>query len=301
MIDTLNTRHGLPGHLRFVAGPSALPLIEIDNPHARARIALHGGQVLSFWPHGAAHDLLFVSERAIYQTGKALRGGVPVCWPWFGPDPERLGRPNHGFARTRLWQVIDTEARPNGDTVVTLGLDDSADTLALWPHAFALRLTVCVGRSLSLSLSTRNTGATPLRLTQALHTYLTVQDSAQASVHGLEGCTYTDNARSGQGAQRQQTGPVRFQGEVERIYHPSPAQLSLNEGADTPTIELHSEGSASTVVWNPGTDIATTFADLQPGGEQRFVCIETANVAQDAITLPAGAEHRLGVCIQLRG
>lgn len=119
--------------------------MQVRNAHAEAVVSLYGAQVLSYRPVGAGADVLFLSERANYEIGKAIRGGVPVCWPWFGPDPQGLGRPNHGFARTRLWSVLSTGATPVGETQVTLGLRDAPDTRALWPHAFELTLQITVG------------------------------------------------------------------------------------------------------------------------------------------------------------
>ena len=186
LLDTLNAQHGLPGQLRFVAGPGDLPFIHIANVHAEAQVSVYGGQVLRFQPHETHRDLLFVSRQATYQTGKAIRGGVPVCWPWFGPDPQALGRPNHGLARTRLWSVADTAALPEGATRLTLVLTDTAETRTVWPHSFELRLEITVGATLRLSLTTRNTGDRPFAITQALHTYFAVGDVAQATVDGLD-------------------------------------------------------------------------------------------------------------------
>lgn len=296
-IDALNATHGQPGQLWFDAGPGGLPFIHIHNAHAQARISLYGGQVLSFQPH-AHTDLLFLSEQALYQNGKAIRGGVPVCWPWFGPDPQALGRPNHGFARTRLWSLLATGHTPTGAARITLGLTDAPDTRALWPHAFELTLDITVGTTLELGLTTRNTGTAPFDITQALHTYLAVSDSAQATVHGLDGCSYIDNATGAHGALRQQAGSVRFEAEVDRIYTGAPAELALVDSAGARTLHLSSAGSQTAVVWNPGATVAARLADLPSGGERHFVCVETANAANDVITVPPGGEHRLSVTIE---
>lgn len=291
-IDALNATHGQPGQLWFDAGPGGLPFIHIHNAHAQAHISLYGGQVLSFRPH-AHTDLLFLSEQALYQDGKAIRGGVPVCWPWFGPDPQALGRPNHGFARTQQWALRHTASTAEGETQITLGLTDTPDTRALWPHAFELTLDIRIGATLELVLTTRNTGTAPFDITQALHTYLAVSDSAQATVHGLDGCRYIDNATGAHGALRQQADSVRFEAEVDRIYTGAPAELALVDGAGQRTLRIASAGSQTAVVWNPGATVAARMADLPSGGERHFVCVETANAANDVITVPPGGEHRL--------
>lgn len=290
----LNAAHGLPPHLTITEGPGGLPMIEVDNAHATARVSLYGGQVLAYRPHGAAADLLFVSEQAHYQPGKAVRGGVPVCWPWFGPDPQALGRPAHGFARTRRWDLRQTMVLPGGETRLVLGLIDMAETRALWPHAFNLTLTITVGATLTLALTTHNTGNAPFTVTQALHSYCAVGDIAQARVQGLDGCAYIDKAAGAGGAVRRQDGDVTVAAEVDRIYTGVPPSLTLVDGALQRRVCIASEGSRTAVVWNPWAAIAAGMADLPDDAFQRFVCVETANVEPgDAVTLAPGDHHTL--------
>lgn len=294
LLDTLNTQHGLPGQLRFVAGPGGLPFVQIHNGQAEAQVSVYGGQVMGFRPREAAADLLFVSQQATYQTGKAIRGGVPVCWPWFGPDPQALGRPNHGLARTRLWSVERSAALPDGSTLLTLVLTDSADTRALWPHGFRLSLDIVVGTTLRLTLNTRNTGEQPFTITQALHSYFAVSDLTQTTVTGLDGCRYIDKAAEANGSVRIQQGAVAFEGEVDRIYTGAPAELDIVDGASGHTLRLTAEGSRTAVVWNPGAALAAGMSDLEDDEYQRFVCVETANAANEVVTVPPGGEHRMG-------
>lgn len=286
------TTDALPDTLHAFDGPGGLPMIDIRNAHATARVSLHGAQVLAFQPRGD-RELLFLSERAFYQQGKAIRGGVPVCWPWFGPDPQGLGRPAHGLARTRLWQLRGSATLPDGQTQLTLGLRDDDQTRALWPHAFELSLEITVGRTLRLAMSTRNLGSTPMTLTQALHSYLAVADIAQTRVMGLDGCAYADKARGAGGAQRLQTGPVHFSGEVDRVYARVPAELRIDDGAGQGAVRVRAEGSQTAVVWNPGPEIAAGMADLDDGAWRRFVCVETANAGDEVINLAPGAQHTL--------
>lgn len=289
----LNAPHGIPQPPTITEGPGGLPMIDVDNAHATARISLYGGQVLAYRPRGADADLLFVSEQAHFQTGKAIRGGVPVCWPWFGPDSQGLGRPAHGFARTRRWDLRQTAALPGGETQVVLSLDDTPDTRALWPHAFDLSLTITVGATLRLALTTRNTGTKPFEITQALHSYFAVGDIAQACVQGLDGCAYTDKATGAGGAMKRQTGDVTVATEVDRIYSGVPPSLTLVDSALNRRVGITSEGSRTAVVWNPWTAIAAGMADLPDDGYRRFVCVETANAGAEVITLAPGSTHTL--------
>ncbi len=289
------TPHELPPTLKPAEGPGGLPFIQVANAHATACISVHGGQVLAFRPSGVAQDLLFVSTQATHQHGKAIRGGVPVCWPWFGPDPKGLGRPSHGFARNRLWQWRHAVDLPDGRTQVDLVLRDSAETRARWPHAFELSLTVTVGASLGLALTTRNTGGAPFEITQALHSYFAVGDIARTAVTGLDGCAYIDKATGAGGVRQRQTGDLVVNAEVDRIYTGVPAELCIVDPTLSRTIRIRSEGCRTAVVWNPWATLAAGMADLADDEYRRFLCVETANAADDAITLPPGAEHRLAV------
>lgn len=293
-----NTSYPLEPQLLEVTGPGGLPFLEVQNAHARARVSLQGAQLLSFRPHGAAADWLYLSEQAIYQTGKAIRGGVPVCWPWFGPDPLGQGRPAHGLARTRRWTLRHSAHLPDGQTLLTLGLSDSPDTRLLWPHAFDLVLDITIGATLQLALHTHNRGNTPFQITQALHSYWAVQSVEQTTVHGLADCRFSERAAGADRAPQVQTRAVSFGTEVDRLYSQTPADLQLNDGAGQRQLALHSEGSRSTVVWNPGALIAAGMTDLPDSAWRRFVCVETANAGDDVITLAPGAVHRLAVHIR---
>ncbi|MGS5089932.1 D-hexose-6-phosphate mutarotase [Hydrogenophaga sp. A37] len=297
-LEDLNAEHAIADQLRFVAGPGGLPLIQVRNVHAEAAVCVHGAQVLSYRPVGASADVLFVSERAHFQAGKAIRGGVPICWPWFGADPQGLGRPSHGVARTRRWSVRGTATTPGGATQITLGLMDTPETLAIWPHTFQLTMTITVGATLRLALTTLNTGEAPFQITQALHSYFAVGGIAQTSVTGLDGCPYIDKAAGG--VVKPPTGcAVTFAAEVDRIYTGAPAELALVDGARQRTVRIGAEGSHTAVVWNPGATLAASMADLQDDEYLRFACVETANAADEVITLPPGGEHRLVAAIAL--
>lgn len=287
----LNRDFGIAGQVEFVAGKGEFPFIQVTNEFATASISIYGGHVLSFQPKEASQDLIFLSAIASYKAGKAIRGGVPICWPWFGPDPEGTGRPNHGIARNRLWQVFGTEALPNGATKVTLGFGDTEETRALWPYAFELALEVTVGTALHLTLISRNRGDCPFDLTQALHTYFTIGDIAQTTVEGLDGRNYIDKVDGGQ--VKPQTGPVAIAAEVDRIYTGVPSELTIVDAALNRRIRITSKGNQTAVVWNPWAEIAAKMADLEDRDYTRFICVETTNAADDVVTVLAQGEFRL--------
>jgi glucose-6-phosphate 1-epimerase len=292
-IRHLNAEYGIEGSLRFVEGPGGFPVAEVDNGLASARICTYAGQVLSYRPAGEPEDLLFVSRQAHYVSGKAIRGGIPVCWPWFGPHPQGLGGPAHGLVRTRRWEVLGTWVLRDGGTRIRLGVRAEPADADLWPEGLGLELEVDVGRGLALALVTRNASEAARTLTQALHTYLRVGEVGQARVLGLEGKGYIDKLQGG--AEGRQSGPVVVAEEVDRIYTGVDADLTLDDQALGRRIRIAPEGSASAVVWNPWAQKAAAMADLGDDEYRTLLCVETTNAGPDAVCVPAGGEHRLAV------
>lgn len=290
-IEQLNTDHGIVGQIEFFEGQGGLPFIRASNAKANALISVYAGQVLAYRPAGKAEDLMFLSEKAYYQAGKAIKGGVPICWPWFGPDPEGKGRPAHGFVRNRMWDVVDTAVTVNGETRIVLGLTDTPETRSIWPHAFVLRLEINIGEKLDLALVTRNSGDQPFTITQAFHTYFGVGDIHQTSVSGLEGKSYIDKVDGGQ--QKIQSGAVTINTEVDRIYLDVANELVIHDAARKRNVRITSQGSRSAVIWNPWAKIASEMADLQDDDYLRLLCVETTNAASDVVTIQPGSEFRL--------
>ena len=290
-IAQANDEFGIDGTLQICAGNGGLPLITIDNQHARAQICAYGGQVLSYRLEDQPRDLLFVSEHAAFEYGKAIKGGIPVCWPWFGPDPEGRGRPDHGFVRARQWKLLVTETMVDGATRVRLGTKDDEASRALWPHAFSLEIEITVGAMLEVALISRNTGNTAVTLTQALHAYFAIGDVRQAQVLGLAGYDYIDKV--GETAERTQSGPVNFDGPVNRIYLDTADELIIDDPSLDRRIRIEREGSRSAVVWNPWIEQSRAMSDFGDDEYLRMVCVETTNAAQDAVTVAPGEGYRL--------
>lgn len=290
VIERLNAAHARGERLRFVAGPGGLTVAQIRNPHATATVALQGGQVLAYQPHGVA-PVLWVSRAAVYAAGKPVRGGIPVCWPWFGPHPSDPSKPNHGFVRGLLWTVRASADDPGGTTRLTLGIGDSPETRALWPYGFDLRVEISVGAALEVALVARNTGAEPFTCTGALHSYFGVDEISTVQIEGLEGRDYLDTAD--QYRRAHQDGPVRIAAEVDRIYLDTPDDCLIRDPQLERTIRVAKSGSRTTVVWNPWIEKARGLRDMADDEYVEMVCVETANAADDQIVLAPGAEHRL--------
>jgi len=296
-IEQLNREFGIAGQLQFSAGAGGLPMIEIDNGQATARVSVYAGQLLSFTPAGAGDDLLFLGGRAYFQTGKAIKGGIPICWPWFGSDPEGKGRPGHGFVRSWPWTVISTKALPDGATEVRLGIADDADTRAIWPQTFNLFQVITVGATVKLELITVNAGDVPFSITQGFHSYFKVGDISRTRVQGLDGLRYIDKLADN--AQKIQDGEVLVDGEVDRVYEGVDRDLFIDDAAIGRRIRIRGSNSSTSVVWNPWAETARSMADLDDDDYQRFVCVETLNAGSEVIDVPARGEVRIGVEIGL--
>ncbi|WP_019508141.1 D-hexose-6-phosphate mutarotase [Pleurocapsa sp. PCC 7319] len=290
-IEQLNADYGIANKVKFVSGQGDFPLIEINNEYAKALISLYAGQVISFQPLDQAEDMMFFSSKAYHQEGKAMKGGVPICWPWFGPDPESKGRSSHGFVRNRLWQMREVGTTQDGATKVTMGLVDTEETRKIWDYAFDLAIAITVGSSLTIELITRNTGEQPFSITQALHTYFKVGDINQVQVLGVEDKTYIDKVDSGK--QKTQTGAVTFSGECDRIYLNVPSELIIDDAAFQRKIKIKTSNSNTAIVWNPGATISANMADLGDLDYKNFVCVETANAANEVIEVAAGSEYKM--------
>ena len=267
-----------------------LPTVELQSRDgARATVAPHGAHVLAWHPAGSDEDHLFLSATSAFRAGTAIRGGVPVVFPQFA---DRGPLPKHGFARTLPWTVVD-QAGPTDDgrARVRLGLTDGPETRALWPHGFAAELTVTVGgATLEVVLAVENRGPAPFAFTGALHSYLRVADVARTGVHGLRGVRYLDSTDGGR-ERVEEDEMVAIRGEVDRIYLDAPARLTLRAG-DRAVLAIEAVGFRDAVVWNPGAEKAAALADLEPGGERRFVCVEAAAVAVPVELAPG--EHWTG-------
>lgn len=249
------------------------PAVRIQSPDgAQATVLLHGGHVVSWIPAGG-EEQLYLSPKAVAGAGQAVRGGVPVIFPQFeqrGPD---VSLPRHGLARTRTW-AVESSSKGKEHAQLTLALDDSAETRAIWPHCFTLELTISVnGPRLDLELYAHNPGETTWPFAAALHTYLAVSDLTHVRLQGLEGHRYVDNVVGGETIEDHPE--KRFLGEVDRIYAKT-RDLLLRDGPRRLAIEA--SDMPDTVVWNPGPDKCAALKDMPSDGWQHMLCVEAARI-----------------------
>ncbi len=275
-----------------------IPALVIENQWATACILLQGAQVVQFQPHDAA-PLLWHNPEAEFQLGKAVRVGIPICWPWFGAldkNPQAVqtsfpleAAPAHGLARTELWTPVSWSTDDEGCTV-SLQLQSLPDDFPLIPT-----LTVQVGKSLVVALTTVNCSEQSVSYSQALHSYFPTDDIAQTQVNGLDQCRYLDALDDWK--LKTQQGEVQFSEETDRIYLGSPEHLSISLPGQTPSIELDTSGSASTVVWNPWLEKARWLSQFDDSAYKTMLCVETATADADAITLEPSQAHTLKLSI----
>ncbi len=291
-LTDLNNQFGIGTELVFETALGGQTIATINNEQARASIALQGGHLMTWEPVGTA-PVIWLSPAANLTPGKSIRGGVPICWPWFGAHATHADFPAHGFARTTHWDVIDSTSLPDGVTQITLELAPANMPALQWPHPTAVRCQITVGKTLTIELITHNTGQTEITISEALHTYFAVSDVRDISIEGLDGCHYLDKVDGMQ--KKQQTGNITFASEVDRVYIDTEADCVIRDSALSRQIRIRKTGSHSTVVWNPWIDKATQMGDLGEDGYLRMVCVESANAAKNSVTIQSGNEHRLMV------
>lgn len=287
-IAALQSEFGALGRITFHVSPLG-PVVTLDAAGATAMVALQGAQVLAWAPRGA-REAIWLSPQSRPVAWKPLRGGIPICWPWFGPDPTSLGRPAHGFVRGEPWTPAYARVTES-DSTVAFRFKTRDEHRAIWPHSAEVTLVVRLGETLDLDLLTTNTGDCPFALTGALHTYFAIGDIAATEVGGLDGCTYIDKL-DGE-VRRVQAGPVTFAGEVDRIYLDPPGAIDIRDRGNARVIRVTARGSRSVVVWNPWIEKSARLGDMGTDGFARMVCVETANAGDDSIGLEPGGTHVL--------
>lgn len=286
----LGQRYGIARRLTF-AEMHGGTVAELSHDGARAIVALQGAQVLSYEADGHG-EVLWLSPQARLGTGKAVRGGIPVCWPWFGPHPQGGSHPAHGFVRTQRWWPVST-ATSTDSTRIKLACPAAGEGHSAWPHSARLELEIVLGQCLTLFLTTRNTGTSEFALTQALHSYFRVDDIADVDVLGLEDVHFIDQLDSG--ALKTEGGAVRIAGEIDRVYQGLTETVTIADARRR--IAIQSRGCTSVVLWNPWIDKSARLGDMGEDGYRRMLCLETANAGADVITLAPGESHTLTAII----
>ncbi len=292
----LEERFAVSGQISFRELGDGFIIIDIHNDHCTASIALQGAHLLS-WTPANEQPVIWLSKDARFTEGKAIRGGIPVCWPWFGAHDSEPSFPAHGLARTAPWEVVGTERLDDGGSRISFCLDMDGSN-PMWPYPTACELCVTLGNTLEMALTTTNQGAGAIVVGQALHSYFAVGDIGKATVHGLDGRPYLDKL---DGFKRQiQEGSISFDAETDRVYLQTAGECRIEDRELNRTIHIEKSGSASTVVWNPGRERAAAMGDLGEDGYRTMLCVESANAADDVVRIAPGCSTSLSVCYRVK-
>jgi glucose-6-phosphate 1-epimerase len=283
-IEQLNEQFGIAAILRFEPGTGGQPRAVISTPLAEAHVYLQGAHVTHFQPVGQK-PVLFLSEKSLFAAGKPIRGGVPICFPWFGPNPGDPKAPSHGTARINVWTVESATELPGGAVKLTLLFEQA-------------RFHVTVGAELTMALEVWNATGRAFQFEEALHTYLAVSDVRDVTVAGLAGTDYLDKA-DGFKPKTQGSEPFRIEGETNRIYVHTCSTCVVTDRAWSRRLVVEKSGSDVTVVWNPWTTQSPSLPDFGGDEWQRMLCIETANVAPQPVTLPPGQSHSITATVRV--
>ncbi len=286
-LEQLNEKHGIVGALRFDTGRGGLVRAEVDTDLCKAAIYLHGAHVSEFAPVGT-QPVLFMSASSNFESGKPIRGGVPVCFPWFGPYASDPSKPSHGPVRLTEWQVLRTAV---DEGAVAIELEAQVESLVI-------RHTVSFGQDLTMKLSVHNTLQTYASFESALHTYLAVSDVRHIRIEGLEGAAYLDSIDEDR-LKHQDGNPITFSTETDRLYVDTDATCVLFDPGLGRRIKVSKSGSRSTVVWNPWIDKAARLEDMGDDEWPGMVCIETANAGPNAVKLATGKTHQMTATISV--
>lgn len=290
-VEALNLQFGKPSQIEFFyLADSHLPAVLIETNHARCIISLYGAQVLCFQPLGSTESIIWENQNAVFKEGKAIRGGIPICWPWFNAHPLCSKLPNHGFARTSMWNVICVE-KQNKQITITFELIQNAQHLQMFDYQFKLQYTVRVSRDLTLALTTMNTGKKPFQISQALHSYFSVADIAKTTLYGFNQCEYFDETQHEKLCL--QKGNIIIDQEIDRFYMNTSNEINIVDETRDHCIIIKQSGTNATQLWNPWIERAKAFTDFADNDYKRMVCVEAVNLHDQTITLYPYTQHTL--------
>ncbi len=288
-------RFEIPGIAQIVGGNGGLPKVRITSPEVAGEMYLHGAHVTSWKPAGG-EEMLFLSSQSRWADGHAIRGGVPICFPWFGGKTDDPQAPAHGFVRTKAWRLVSI-AQVGGAVTVSMLTASNEDTKRWWPADFRLVYRATFGRELSLELVVTNTGRTSLRFEEALHTYHRVGNIEKARVRGLDTAQYFDKTDANR--KKMQRGEIVIVSETDRVYLNTGDAIELEDPVLHRRTRVTKENSRTTVVWNPWVQKAHSLSDFADDEWMQMICIETSNVSDFAVDLAPGQQHTMKALVSV--
>jgi glucose-6-phosphate 1-epimerase len=290
-------RFEIPGTASVVEGNGGMQKVRVTTPGAAGEIYLHGAHLTSWKPAGR-EEVLFLSALSQWELGRAIRGGVPICFPWFGGKADDPKAPAHGFVRTKAWR-IESIAQAGDGVTVSMFTESDDDTKRWWPADFRLSYRVTFASELRLELVVTNTGKTSLRFEEALHAYHRVGNILDTRVSGLDTVQYIDKTDSNR--KKIQHGEIAIVSETDRIYLNTIDAIKLEDPVLRRRTHVAKENSRTTVVWNPGAQKARSLSDFADDEWIQMICIETSNVADFALDLAPGQQHEMKAVVSVAG
>ena len=271
---------------------NGLQFLSIENNHATATIAMQGGHVMHWQPKAAAQPVLWLSSNARYTEGRSIRGGIPICWPWFGAHPTDSSYCPHGFARVIPWKVLQTSTRANGATRLLLEMTHTDVTRKQLSYDYRFVMAINIGETLRLEMMTTNLASHPFMIGEAFHTYFNVSDVENIQVTGLENLVFSDKVA---GYQRNiQHGPVKFNSEFDRVYINSRRDIVVHDAAYSRKIRVTKSCSHTTIIWTPWGEKADQMVDMGAKNEWRkMICVESANAMENSVTIYPNETHTM--------
>ena len=277
--------------IKITEGSDGLQFIEIDNSLAVARVALQGGHVDWWRPKSVNQDVLWLSSNARYEKGRSIRGGVPICWPWFGKHPTDDSFCLHGFARVIPWKLLESSQLKNGATKIVLKMLPTEAVTKQLTYSFELILTIVVGETLYLNLKTTNLSDSPFVISEGYHTYFYISDIENIKVTGLEDSVYNDKIDNF--ARGVEKTPITFNNEFDRVYTNS-NDCYIEDEKFNRVITIKKSNSNSTVVWTPWQKKSLAMGDMGKQDEwRRMVCVETANLLENSVVIYPRLSHSI--------
>jgi glucose-6-phosphate 1-epimerase len=295
-ITVSDRRFDIPGTAQLVAGNGGLPKVRITTPEASGEMYLQGAHVTSWRPSGRT-EMFFLSSQSRWEDSAAIRGGIPVCFPWFGGKKDDTKAPPHGFVRTQAWQ-LESIAQVGGAVTVSMVTESNEDTKIWWPDDFRLVHRVTFGSELTLELMVTNSGKTSLRFEEALHTYCGVGDVEKVRVRGLDRVYFLDKTDSNH-KRLQQHGDIVIVSETDRVYLNTSDTIELEDPVSRRRIRITKENSHTSVVWNPWIQKARAMPDFADDEWKRMICIETCNVSDFDVALEPGQQHTMKAVLRV--
>jgi len=289
--EELDRQFGIAGRAQVLPDEGGFPKVRVTASQASGEMHLHGAQVTSWKPAGA-EEVIFLSRQARWEQGKAIRGGIPICFPWFRGKADDPHAPAHGVVRTKIWALESIEHNSDGITV-SMATESDADTRRWSSADFRVLQRVTFGSELKLGFTVSNTGAAPFRFEEALHTYYRVGDVGRVLIRGLDGVAYLDNTDSNK--KKEQKGDVVISSPTDSAYVNTENALQLLDPSLNRSIRIAKQNSRTTVIWNPWAEGARALSDLGKDEWQWMVCVEASNILENTVELAPSQDHKMTV------